>query len=128
MRITIDKTMVGKVVYGIPTGNNARRGVDKQEPVMFFVKSMAKKYATLQRMYGETCDMYGAEEKHDSYCGSGFNAGYIFFQSLGGVDEFLQRKELELSVYIKLQSPSSIELLSDELLRLIAKELENEKK
>lgn len=123
-RITIDKTMVGKVIYAIPTGNNETRGVKRQEPEKFLVKGMARKYATLQKIYKDG-SFSRQEEKHDPYDGSGFNAGYMFFLTSEDIDYFYNHKELAFKAHSELLYPSWFEELSTETLELIIKELEN---
>ena len=125
MRITITKDHVGKTVYGYPTGNNARRGVDKQELTEFSVVGFGRKYAKVLRNGGcfevSIDPKSGATQQAVSsgYCG---NAGYIFFESQSDCDEYIKNRDARNKI-VSMINYSTIANLSDELVFEIAKQL-----
>lgn len=94
----MDKNLEGKVIYAIPTGNNARRG---NRIVQFKVKKVKRKYI-------ELAIMFDGEESRivDNYCpdsgstqsaistGYGGNAGYRFFIEEESAKNFIERNKL----------------------------------
>ena len=131
MRITIDKTMVGNVVYGIPTGNNATRGVARQSAEVFHVVSIARKYVELREdgwtQTRKYCPSTGATQEAIKL-GYGGNAGYVFFASLDDVDAWYLHNEMSSRAWRMLSRPSEFDKLSDKTLNLIIRELEKKEK
>lgn len=91
MNITISKEHEGKDVYAIPTGNNARRFVLKQDPVIqFHVVKVKRKYVELRRE-NDFVDSYdpatGVTQKSIN---SGYtsNSGYLFFASREDLEDY----------------------------------------
>ncbi|HIF6165118.1 MULTISPECIES: hypothetical protein [Vibrio harveyi group] len=86
----INKNLVGKVIYGIPTGNNRPRN-KKEKIVKFNVLSVARKYMTLVRVGSSDCtaDKYNIKGATQSAINSGYggNAGYMFFDSLANLEQ-----------------------------------------
>jgi hypothetical protein len=96
MRITITKDHIGKIVYGYPTGNNARRGVDKQVLVEFSVVGFGRKYAKIFRNGGNlelSIDPHTGATQEAISSGYGGNAGYMFFESESDCDEYLKIRD-----------------------------------
>ena len=103
------KEMIGKLIYAIPTGNNARRGVKEQDVETFKVKGIGKVYITLCRV-----DSDGNEWASDKYhpetgaiqsarnAGYGGNAGYRFYESLEVIQEERLVKELGKEILTKM--------------------------
>ena len=92
------KPLVGKVIYGKPTGNNARyRGGDSIDE--FTVESVGRKYVKLKIGYsGENyCPKTGATQSciNSGYVG---NAGYVFFDSKDSIDDYIKLKRLQSKV------------------------------
>lgn len=106
MNIEITKDYEGKVVYGIPTGNNATRGVSRQKPKEFIVIKRKTKYVELQVVGYKYTDMYdpvtGATQKdiNSGYIG---NAGYYFYDSLEAIEEeyILNQKKVKILSYFR---------------------------
>nr|WP_321458686.1 hypothetical protein [uncultured Vibrio sp.] len=85
----ISKDLVGKVIYGIPTGNNRRRqGQSKIEK--FDVLSVGRVYMTLNKVGASECyaDKYNIRGATQRAANSGYgtNAGYMFFDSLANLE------------------------------------------
>lgn len=125
-RIEITKDHVGKVVFGYPTGSNARRGVEKQELKQFEVVGFGRKYARVM-LCGHETSVHPKTGVTQNSINQGFggNAGYIFFECQCDADDYLKDlKALEIrrKVACKL-SHSSISLLSDSLVMEIAIQL-----
>lgn len=82
-RIEITKEHVGKKVYAIPTGNNARRGVERQGIVEFDVVGFGRKYAKVMQ-YNRECGICPKSGAWQESVSSGYtnNAGYVFFESI----------------------------------------------
>lgn len=102
------KEMIGKEIYAIPTGNNAR-GVNPDKIVTFKVTSVGRTYVGLQViMDGRS----GGEDKYHSANGatqksinSGYsgNAGYRFFESLDALADYRHLQDLAKSLNEKLK-------------------------
>lgn len=125
MRITITKDHVGKTVYGYPTGNNARRGVDKQDLVEFSVVGFGRKYANVLRSGGcfeVSIDPKSGATQQAVSSGYGGNAGYIFFESQSDCDNYIKKRDARNKV-VSMINYSTIGALSDELVFEIAKQL-----
>ena len=125
MRVTITKDHIGKTVYGYPTGNNARRGVDKQELTEFSVVGFGRKYAKVLRSGGcfeVSIDPKTGATQQDVSRGYGGNAGYIFFESQYDCDRYIKARDARNKV-VSMISYSTIGALSDELVFEIAKQL-----
>lgn len=122
-RIEITKDHVGKVVFGYPTGNNARRGVEKQELKQFEVVGFGRKYARVM-LYGYETSVHPKTGATQNSINQGFggNAGYMFFECQCDADDYLKAADFRRKVACKL-SHSSISLLSDSLVREIAIQL-----
>lgn len=125
MRITITKDHVGKTVYGYPTGNNARRGVDKQDLIEFSVVGFGRKYAKVLRIGGcfeVSIDPKSGATQQAVSSGYGGNAGYIFFESQSDCDNYIKTRDVRNKV-VSMINYSTISSLSDELVFEIAKQL-----
>lgn len=125
-RIEITKEHVGKKVYAIPTGNNARRGIERQEIVEFDVVGFGRKYARVMR-YGRECGICpktGAWQESVS-SGYGGNAGYVFFESPGDVVNYQDECDLRLKASRLLSGLFSSSKLSIGLIKQIIAELED---
>ena len=95
MRYTITKEDEGKIIYAIPTGNNANRYKKDDGPISFFVKKVKIKYVDLSKVnddgtYGRIIPFHptiGATQKMiaDGYGG---NAGYMFFKTKDDVSRY----------------------------------------
>ena len=121
--IEITKDHIGKTVYGYPTGNNARRGVDVQKLVEFPVVGFGRKYAKVMRFGREdsVCPKTGAY--HDQIkTGYGGNAGYMFFESAADAEEYVHFSKIRDSVARELNF-NSVKRLSNDLVVEIAKQL-----
>ena len=121
--IEITKYHIGKAVYGYPTGNNARRGVDVQQLVEFQVVGFGRKYAKVVRFGHEQsiCPKTGALQDQIN-SGYGGNAGFMFFESAADAEEYVNFVKLRESVAIELNF-NSVKRLSDDLVVEIAKQL-----
>lgn len=94
--ITINKDHIGKSVYGIGTGNNARNGV-----VCFNVIKVGRKYVELCRDGAHCAIKYDpttgatAESIRSGYGGNG---GYRFFNSMSDINDYtdLEKKKNEI--------------------------------
>lgn len=83
----LSKGLIGKTIFGYPTGNNqdrllTRKG-EKQKLVEFKVISIGRKYMELLHVRYNRKDKYnlnGATQK-SANTGYGGNAGYDFFES-----------------------------------------------
>lgn len=129
MNIKITKEYEGKVVYGIPTGNNARRGITRQEPVEFLVIKRKTKYVELQRVgWGSTDNYDPSFGRTQSAINSGYvnNSGYRFYANLEDIekDYELQAKRDKIINYFRsyprLTGFNEIEL--DTILNILFKE------
>lgn len=121
--IEITKSHIWKTVYGCPTGNNARRGIERQKLVEFPVVGFGRKYAKVIQFGREDsiCPKTGAY--HDQIkSGHGGNAGYLFFESPEDADEYISFSKLMYDVARELNF-SSVKRLSAELISEIAKQL-----
>lgn len=122
MRISITKDHVGKIVYGYPTGNNARRGVSKQELTELKVVGFGRKYAKVicagSNFESSIDPTTGATQKAIS---SGYdgNAGYMFFLTVEDFEKYFRAAELRRKVMSALNF-SGIGKLSDDLVVEIA--------
>ncbi len=93
------KDLVGKNIYAIPTGNNARGKSEKIET--FRVLSVAKRYASLAYVDdggkvwspNDYCTMTGATKKSVN-AGYTHNAGYKFFETLDALADYRHFVEL----------------------------------
>jgi hypothetical protein len=125
MRITITKDHIGKTVYGYPTGNNARRGVDKQELTEFSVVGFGRKYAKVLiggMSFDVSIDPTSGATQQAISSGYGGNAGYIFFESQSDCDNYIKTRDARNKV-VSMINHSTIGALSDELVFEIAKQL-----
>jgi hypothetical protein len=87
MITTVNKSFLGKTIYGYPQGNAARYS---QKLVEFVVRSIGPKYIQLQEKGHSAADIFNrktGELKRDS------NTGYIWFAS---VDDFQEWDKLEV--------------------------------
>lgn len=98
----ISKDLVGKVIYGIPTGNNRRRK-GQERIVKFNVLSVGRVYMTLlEDGWPESrADKYNVRGATQRAANSGFgtNAGYMFFDSLANLE--LHRKANEARKFLR---------------------------
>lgn len=125
MRISITKDHIGKIVYGYPTGNNARRGVKVQAPTEFKVVGFGRKYAKVIRAgsnYESSIDPTTGASQQAVSSGYGVNAGYMFFLTMESLEEYIRADELRRDVASALNF-SSIGKLSDDLVVEIAIQL-----
>ena len=124
-RIEITKEHVGKKVYAIPAGNNARRGVDRQEIVEFDVVGFGRKYARVIRYGGECgiCPKTGAWQESIA-SGYGGNAGYVFFESPSDAVDYQDEFDLRLKALRLLRGFGASSKLSIGLIKKIIAELE----
>lgn len=127
MRIEVTKEFVGKTIFAIPTGNNARRGKERQGIEEFEVIRFARKYMTVKRVngYQETsmCPKTGATQEaiRTGYSG---NAGYIFFESKASAELYQDEKELRNKASNLLNSFTATNRLTIETIKTIINELE----
>lgn len=100
-QIEITKEYEGKVVYGVPTGNNAVRGPNRSKPVEFIVIKRKIKYVELQRVGSTRKDNYdpvtGATQSAIN-SGYGCNAGYDFYASLEDIEKMYELNEKRMKV------------------------------
>jgi hypothetical protein len=91
----------GQIIFGRPTGNNAR-GKGFYPPLeKFFVIKVNRKYIKMDRYFGTInsgqpenyCPLTGATQK-DINSGYTSNSGYQFFESLGSYESWVERQEL----------------------------------
>lgn len=126
-RIEITRGHVGSVVFGYPTGNNARRGVDWQAVVKFDVVGFGRKYAKVissrSGSYEISIHPFTGATQSEINSGYGSNAGYMFFESELDAEHFIKRCKLKRNVAIRLSNASSISGLSDDLIDVIAGQL-----
>ena len=124
-RIEITKEHVGKKVYAIPTGNNARRGVDRQEIVEFDVVGFGRKYARVIR-YGRECGICPKTGAWQESIASGYggNAGYVFFESTSDAVDYQDELDLRLKALRLLSGFGASSRLSIGLIKKIIAELE----
>lgn len=123
--IEITKEHVGKKVYAIPTGNNARRGVERQEIVEFDVVGFGRKYAKVM-LYSRECGICpktGAWQESASR-GYGGNAGYVFFESPDDAINYQDECDLRINASRLLGCYGASGKLSIGLIRQIIAELE----
>lgn len=129
MRIEVTKEFVGKTIFAIPTGNNARRGKERQDIEQFEVISFARKYMTVKRVNGyqeiSMCPKTGATQE-SIRAGYGGNSGYIFFTSYEDAENFQLESELRSKAYKLLSNFNSTSKLSIETIHKIIEELESE--
>ena len=88
------KELIGKTIYAIPTGNNARGWKGCLEE--FTVIGAKRKYVELQPKGWSRSNEYDPESGTDKQSAQGgyFNAGYLFFPTLESVTEYRNRGEL----------------------------------
>lgn len=124
-RIEITKEHVGKKVYAIPTGNNARRGVERQDIVEFDVVWFGRKYARVIR-YGRECGICPKTGAwHESIAsGYGGNAGYVFFESPSDAVDYQDECDLRFKASRLLSGFGVSSKLSIGLIKQIIAELE----
>lgn len=129
MRIEVTKEFVGKTIFALPTGNNAKRGKERQDIEQFEVISFARKYMTAKRVNGyqeiSMCPKTGATQEAIR-TGYGGNSGYIFFASYEDAENFQLESELRSKAYRLLSSFNSTSKLSLETIHKIVEELECE--
>ncbi|CAM0102967.1 hypothetical protein PODOV084v1_p0038 [Vibrio phage 340E47.2] len=120
------KSLIGERVFALPTGNNARN--NKDSVVIFSVKSCARKYVSLARIWSKDDD---SEANAVSYLpqngatkeavNSGFvgTAGYEFFSSeesierykeISGLRSDLSSRFKELGLFGRLSDDAILEL------------------
>ena len=124
-RIEITKEHVGKKVYAIQTGNNARRGVDRQEIVEFDVVGFGRKYAMVIS-YGRECGICPKTGAWQESIASGYggNAGYVFFESPSDAVDYQDELDLRLKALRLLSGFGASSKLSIGLIKKIIAELE----
>lgn len=92
----ISKDLAGKVIYGIPTGNNRRRNA-QERIVKFKVLAVGRVYMTLLEdgRPESSANKYNANGSTQSAVKSGYggNAGYMFFDSLANLELHQQANE-----------------------------------
>lgn len=102
------KETVGKEIYAMPTGNNARGNPDKIET--FKVMSVGRVYVGLSSVYPS--GKVGIETKYHPANGAtqksinsgyGGNSGYIFFETLDELADFRHLQELRKTLDEKLR-------------------------
>lgn len=86
--IELSKDLVGTFIYGIPTGNNARR---EKGAVKFEVVSVGRKYFHLRKdgfnIQDAYCPVTGAKQREINAGYSG-NADYVFFKTEQEVEDY----------------------------------------
>ena len=116
------KEMIGKEIYAIPTGNNARGAGDKI--FTFKVMSVGRVYVGLSIVYdgfigneNKYCPQGGATQKaiNSGYAG---NSGYKFFESLDELADYRHTLELRDSFDKKLRNIRSSQLSKSQLERM----------
>ena len=124
-RIEITKEHVGKKVYAIPTGNNARRGVVRQQIVEFDVVGFGRKYAKVIR-YGRECGICPKTGAWQESVASGYggNAGYVFFESPDDAVCYQDECDLRMKASRLMSGFSAPSKLSIGLIKQIIAELE----
>lgn len=92
MMINFTKDMIGKTIYGEPTGNNARREKDLKK---FKVISIKRKYVELESEVGSTnlYDKVRGFTQSAQRAGLGLNSGYRFFLTPESYQEDLTKRE-----------------------------------
>lgn len=103
----MDKSLEGKMIYAIPTGNNGRRS---DRILVFKVVKVKRKFIELDRFYNNKattftenyCPDTGATQKQIA-SGYGGNAGYKFFRLEEEANEHIEHSELshKISAYIR---------------------------
>lgn len=122
--IEITKEHVGRAVFAIPTGNNARRGVSQQELVRFEVVGFGRKYAKVLQYGREVaiCPRTGALQE-SIRSGFGNNSGYIFFNSKDDATLYQQDTKMRQEANALLRSYNAISRLSMATVQRIITEL-----
>lgn len=95
------KNMIGKRIFALPTGNNARGG-NAGKVSEFEVIKLGRKYVELAKVYENSklgrVDTYnsstGATQKA-TRSGYGGNSGYKFFESLDAIADYTYSIELK---------------------------------
>ncbi len=123
------KETIGKEIYAIPTGNNARGAGDKI--TTFKVMSVGRVYVGLSAVYAD--GIIGSEYKYNPKSGAtqksinngyGGNAGYRFFESLDSLADYRyfielaskldeKLRYLKASILSKSQVERILEILSE---------------
>jgi hypothetical protein len=91
----------GKIIYGIPTGNNASRRAVRQDIVLFKVKKIKRKYVDLCRIEEDgrewglsAYDPESGATQRKINAGYGMNAGYAFFRSEDDVKKHYKEQSM----------------------------------
>ena len=83
----LSKGLIGKTIFGYPTGNNQNRSLNRkgenQKLVEFKVISVGRKYMELLRVSYNRKEKYNLDgaTQQSVNTGHGGNAGYYFFES-----------------------------------------------
>jgi len=105
----LSKDLIGKTIYGYPTGNNASRSLGRnQQLIEFKVISVGRKYLEMKMYLSHTysrADKYSLTGATQSAInsGHGLNAGYHFFMSVEDVEIWKDacRKHDEVQNYFR---------------------------
>lgn len=132
MIMIFTKDTIGKEIYAIPTGNNARGNPDKI--VTFKCVSVGKVYVGLSYVFSDGTtgceDKYlpssGATQKSIN-SGYGGNAGYVFFETLDDLADYRTLKELQKSLEGKFRYFRASELNKSQIERILTVLAEGEK-
>ena len=117
------KEMIGREIYAIPTGNNARGAGDRV--ATFKVASVGRVYVGLSQVYVD--GTVGHENKYATENGStqkainsGYagNAGYRFFETLDDLADYRHLQELRKSLDEKLRHFRASKLNKSQLERI----------
>ncbi len=117
------KEMIGREIYAIPTGNNARGAGDKI--ATFKVMSVGRVYVGLSTVYSDGA--IGNENKYAPENGatqkainSGYtsNAGYRFFETLDDLADYRHLQELRSALDEKLRYFRASKLNKSQLERI----------
>lgn len=119
------KDLVGKNIYAIPTGNNARGKSEKIET--FKVISVAKRYASLAPVDDkgnawtpdDYCTMTGATKKSVN-SGYTHTAGYKFFETLDALADYRHFVELAASLDEQFRWRRAASLTRSQIERILA--------
>jgi hypothetical protein len=114
------KDLIGKEIFAIPTGSNAR-GQKKNAVVKFYVSSVGRKYVKLCLLYWN-----GDKAGEDNYLPSSgatqwaanngyvHNAGYKFFASMDDVESHNHDQRIRAGVSSFFRGWGAVSSLSDE--------------
>ena len=88
------KSLVGKVVYLLPTGNNLNRAVNKQEAVPAEITKVGRVNVSFVIAGLRTEDTYRIANYERYRLTSGHNSGYIVFETKSAVDDYQKANDI----------------------------------